>query len=361
MWGICLNRYKDRYSPSIAEVFDNPILRAQRRWDLTPNPHFSRAHRAGGACLESARASLSETCPDFRLSKRRMRQAEAIKMVRCRRANFQQAPGFASRPFVLCGLPIKRPPWGELLHERRNGHFLVQVTGHPSYGLPWGQDRLVPIFLATLAVREQRQRITFRSGAEMLETFGLQQGGTRTQTAPAAKEQRLDEAFLDALADSSPVTPYILDCLASSPQSALAKNADLALIVHDSEHNSFDPRIAAVVPTREAGYAYHGTGESIRHPPTPAAVTRSEASINALRRPAIVRIRPVNKGQIKVYSPVRTAAHNSDPAHLQKGGIKPSIRKCVRPNQEFGVALRASCTVAKSLTNNHINLTHTCR
>lgn len=159
----------------------------------------------------------------------------------------------------------------------------------------------------------------------------------------------------------SPVIPYILDCLVSSPQSALAKNTDLALIVHDSEHNSFDPQTAAIVPTREAGYACHGTGESIRHPPTPAAVTRSEASINALRRPAIVRIRPVIKGQIKVYSPVRTAAHNSDPAHLQKGGIKPSIRKCVRPNQEFGVAQRASCTVAKSLTNNHINLTHTCR
>jgi hypothetical protein len=46
----------------------------------------------------------------------------------------------------------------------------------------------------------------------MLETFGLQQGGTRTQTAAAAKELRLDEAFLDALADSSPVTAAIGPC-----------------------------------------------------------------------------------------------------------------------------------------------------
>jgi hypothetical protein len=30
------------------------------------------------------------------------------------------------------------------LHERRNGRFLLPVTGHPTYGLPWGQDRLVP-------------------------------------------------------------------------------------------------------------------------------------------------------------------------------------------------------------------------
>lgn len=57
--------------------------------------------------------------------------------------------------------------------------FYLQVTGHPSYGLPWGQDRLVPIFLATLAVRQQSQVITFRSAAEMLDTFGMQQGGSQ--------------------------------------------------------------------------------------------------------------------------------------------------------------------------------------
>jgi hypothetical protein len=53
------------------------------------------------------------------------------------------------------------------------------VTGHPSYGLPWGQDRLIPIFLATLAIRQQSQTIQFRSAAEMLDSFGMQQGGTQ--------------------------------------------------------------------------------------------------------------------------------------------------------------------------------------
>ena len=84
-----------------------------------------------------------------------------------------------SRPFVLCGLPVKRPAQGCLLHERRNGHFVLQVTGHPSYGLPWGQDRLVPIFLATLAIRQRSPRITFDSAAAMLDTFGMQQGGSQ--------------------------------------------------------------------------------------------------------------------------------------------------------------------------------------
>jgi hypothetical protein len=80
---------------------------------------------------------------------------------------------------VLCGLPVKRPRPGVLLHERRNGRFLLQVTGHPSYGLPWGQDRLIPLYLATLAIRQQSETITFNSSAEMLETFGMQQGGSQ--------------------------------------------------------------------------------------------------------------------------------------------------------------------------------------
>src|SRR4051812_23422238 len=96
-----------------------------------------------------------------------------------KRQEANQNVGFASRPFVLCGLPVKKPAAGQFLHERRNGQFSLQVTGHPSYGLPWGQDRLVPIFLATIAVRRQSPRVTFESAAEMLDTSGLHQGGSQ--------------------------------------------------------------------------------------------------------------------------------------------------------------------------------------
>jgi hypothetical protein len=110
---------------------------------------------------------------------RRFRKAETIECVRLRRQSASQNLGFSSRPFVLCGLPVKCPPTGTLVHERRNGQFVLLVTGHPNYGLPWGQDRLIPLFLATLATRQQSRRITFDSAAEMLETFGMQQGGSQ--------------------------------------------------------------------------------------------------------------------------------------------------------------------------------------
>ena len=129
---------------------------------------------------------LKHRFPDLAVSKQKLRRADAIACVRMKRQEANQNLGFASRPFVLCGLPVKRPQSGQLLHERRNGHFLLQVTGHPSYGLPWGQDRLVPLFLATLAIRQQNRVIRFRSAAEMLDTFGMQQGGTQYRRLVAA-------------------------------------------------------------------------------------------------------------------------------------------------------------------------------
>ena len=136
--------------------------------------------------FETAGDLLKRHHPELLVSKQKHRQAEAIQLVRLNREGANPNLGFASRPFVLCGLPIKRPAKGALMHERRNGQFVLQVIGHPNYGVPWGQDRLVPIFLATLAIRQQKQTITFRSAAEMLDVFGMQQGGSQYRRLIAA-------------------------------------------------------------------------------------------------------------------------------------------------------------------------------
>lgn len=127
--------------------------------------------------MVSAGSVLKRIAPDLVVSKQKLRQAEGSCLVRIKREEKNQTLAFSSRPFVLCGLPVRRPHGGELLFERRNGNFVLQITGHPQFGLPFGQDRLVPIYLATLAVQQKSQIVRFRSGAEMLETFGMQKGG----------------------------------------------------------------------------------------------------------------------------------------------------------------------------------------
>lgn len=136
--------------------------------------------------FEKAGDVLKRSQGDLIVSKQQIRKAEGVEIVRLRREQSSQALGFSSRPFVLCGLPVKKPSKNQLLHERRNGQFVLQVTGHPDYGLPFGQDRIVPIFLATLAVRQQSQTIRFKSATEMLDTFGMQQGGSQYRRLVAA-------------------------------------------------------------------------------------------------------------------------------------------------------------------------------
>jgi len=70
---------------------------------------------------ESMDTLLKRTHPELLISKYRLKQAEGIHLVRQRREQGNQLLGFNSRPFVLCGLPLRRPPTGQLLYERRNG------------------------------------------------------------------------------------------------------------------------------------------------------------------------------------------------------------------------------------------------
>lgn len=139
--------------------------------------------------LQPAGSILRQAYGDLILSKRKLKQAEQVQLVRKNREQATQTLCFNSRPFVLCGLPIRRLPKDQLLYERRNGKFVLQVTGHPEFGVPFGQDRLVPIFLATLAVQQQSQTIRFRTAAEMLETFGMQTGGKEYRRLVGAFER----------------------------------------------------------------------------------------------------------------------------------------------------------------------------
>ncbi len=85
------------------------------------------------------------------ISKRQLKQLDTIHLVRHQRENHQQQLAFHTRPFVLCGLPVRRPPKSQLVHVRHSGKFFLHVAAHPDFGLPYGQDRLIPIWVATLA------------------------------------------------------------------------------------------------------------------------------------------------------------------------------------------------------------------
>jgi hypothetical protein len=111
------------------------------------------------------------------LSKFRLRQLEAVTLIREERDTGKQKLAYNARPFVLCGLPLRPPPNGQFTYTRRNGKFFLEITGHPQFGLPFGQDRLIPIWVATLAVQQKSRTVHFDSAARMLDFFRLSKDG----------------------------------------------------------------------------------------------------------------------------------------------------------------------------------------
>ena len=111
------------------------------------------------------------------VSVRSLKRAKMVELVRTARDTRTQEIGFSSRPFVLSGLPIKRPPKAVTLYTRRNGNFILDIQAHARWGLPFGQDRLIPIWIATVALKTGSPVIRFKSAAEILDTFGLPKDG----------------------------------------------------------------------------------------------------------------------------------------------------------------------------------------
>ena len=137
--------------------------------------------------MESAGSILKRMLPELVVSKQKLRQ-EGSCIVRLKRGRKTER-GVQFSTVRLVWTAGRKPSVNELLYERRNGNFLLQITGHPNFGLPFGQDRIVPIYLATLAMRQQSQTVRFRTAAEMLETFGMHKGGKEYRRLVAAFER----------------------------------------------------------------------------------------------------------------------------------------------------------------------------
>lgn len=85
--------------------------------------------------------------------------------------------GYYLRPFMLSCLPLRKPPLGGEEWIRSDGRAQFRVVPDPTCGMPYGQDRLVLLLLATRAMEQNRRRIALGSAYEILKWFGLPPDG----------------------------------------------------------------------------------------------------------------------------------------------------------------------------------------
>jgi hypothetical protein len=97
-----------------------------------------------------------------------------------------------------------------LIHTRRNGNFFLEITGHPTFGLPFGQDRLIPIWVATLAVQQKSRTVNFESAAQMLDFFHLSKDGRHYRRIVQAF-QRVFAATIFFGTDDQPARHHLAD------------------------------------------------------------------------------------------------------------------------------------------------------
>jgi Plasmid encoded RepA protein len=127
--------------------------------------------------------------PLKKVSKRVQKRVEGIERIRLERAEEKQKLGYLARPFILCGLPFK-PQKDQSTYKRVNGNEVLEIIASPDYGLPYGADMQVLVWVSTLAVLQMKENegkcprvIKFRSGADFLKAFDLPLDGASYKRA----------------------------------------------------------------------------------------------------------------------------------------------------------------------------------
>jgi hypothetical protein len=87
----------------------------------------------------------------------------------------------------------------------------LEILGHPQFGLPYGQDRLLPIWIATLALQQKSRVIRFEKAAQILEFFKLPKDGPHYKRVVQGF-QRLFAATIFFGTDEQQDHKSVIDC-----------------------------------------------------------------------------------------------------------------------------------------------------
>lgn len=114
---------------------------------------------------------------------RKANMLEALADAHDARVDDRQTLHYAPRDFVLIGMPYRRPP-NPGMFERRNGNFHFCIVSRPDIGVPFGQDRLLPFWLASAYFAQgcpESRTIVFRAAGDILRCYGIEPHGNQHQ------------------------------------------------------------------------------------------------------------------------------------------------------------------------------------
>lgn len=90
---------------------------------------------------------------------------------------------FAARPSVLVGFPMTKPKLRadrmDLLYQRSNGKFKIDIVSDPRFGVPFGQDQLFLLAVIDHALRSASRKVEIGSIYKILKELGMSTAGSQ--------------------------------------------------------------------------------------------------------------------------------------------------------------------------------------
>lgn len=112
------------------------------------------------------------------------KKKKQVEKIQDDRIRLQQEIGWIFRPLALCPFPAqtlgkrtvidkdgKEKQEYEIIWKRRSKNISVEILGHPDYGVPYGQDILLVLFLAIEARRQNTRKIRVNFYRDFMRLF----------------------------------------------------------------------------------------------------------------------------------------------------------------------------------------------
>ncbi len=121
---------------------------------------------------------------DEKIIKKVVKQ-EKLKQIKNDRKLLSQNLGWLFRPLALCPFPAQPLKKRELIEngkhieehntlwKRNAGDIEIEILGHPVYGVPYGQDILIILFLSYEAIRQNSRKIKVKFFRDFCEMFDI--------------------------------------------------------------------------------------------------------------------------------------------------------------------------------------------
>lgn len=134
------------------------------------------------------------------------RQINQIAKIQTDRQIKEQELGWLFRPLALCPFPAKplksrvvvngkEVTLNETIWQRKASKLTISITADPRYGIPYGQDILIVLYLAIEARRQGSRKIVVNFYRDLMEMFGINANSGYKYKAVQASMTRIRNAL----------------------------------------------------------------------------------------------------------------------------------------------------------------------